>query len=212
MSTLREILVRAGFTGAGLDTAQAVATAESGGRASAHNPNAATGDNSYGLFQINMLGAMGPARLAQYHLANNEALYDPAVNAAVAYQMSGGGTNWSPWSTFKNGAYKAFLGRDPNLVDAGGGAAVPAGLFGIPGPGDLAGEAGRLAGEAGRVQFNVVTRVVVTGIALATGAALIVLGLNKATGNPVGKAAKGAADDVAGGADTAIKLAPMALL
>lgn len=109
---LRDILSRAGFRGRGLRTALAIVMAESGGRAQAHNSNPDTGDNSYGLFQINMLGAMGPERRKQYGLTSNDDLLDPNVNARVAFKMSKGGKNWSPWSTYKSGAYRKFLGND----------------------------------------------------------------------------------------------------
>lgn len=105
---LYDILTKAGFKGDALRRAWAVAMAESGGRSNAHNPNAKTGDNSYGLFQINMLGALGPARLKQYGLSSNEQLFDPLVNAQIAYKMSGGGKNWKPWSAYKNGASEKF--------------------------------------------------------------------------------------------------------
>lgn len=95
---LMGVLQRAGFSGQGLITAFAVAKAESGGNAGAHNPNRATGDNSYGLFQINMLGAMGPARRRQFGLNSNEDLWDPLTNARIAYQMSNGGSSWRHWS------------------------------------------------------------------------------------------------------------------
>ena len=91
-------LTRAGFKGPSLKTAYAVAKAESGGRPRAFNPDASTGDRSYGLFQINMLGGLGPARRKQYGLQSNEDLYDPDTNARIAYRMSGGGKDWSPWS------------------------------------------------------------------------------------------------------------------
>src|SRR5215831_6757861 len=68
VTSLRALLASAGFHGQGLDTAVAVAMAESGGHPTSHNTNAGTGDNSYGLFQINMLGSLGPARMQQYHL------------------------------------------------------------------------------------------------------------------------------------------------
>lgn len=87
--------------------------AESGGNPRAHNPNASTGDNSYGLFQINMLGGLGPARLRQYGLSRNEELFDPTTNARVAFRMSGGGRDWSPWSAYKNGAYQKYLNKFP---------------------------------------------------------------------------------------------------
>lgn len=111
--SLLQTLRQAGFRGDALRTAYAVAMAESGGRATAYNPDAATGDNSYGLFQINMLGDLGPARLRQFGLSRNEDLFDPLTNARVAFRMSGGGRDWSPWSAYKNGAYKKYLAGAP---------------------------------------------------------------------------------------------------
>ena len=32
--------------------------------------------------------------------------YDPAGNARAAVQISGDGTNWSPWVTYSTGAYQ----------------------------------------------------------------------------------------------------------
>lgn len=109
---MTDVLRQAGFKGEALKIARAIAQAESGLNPRAYNPNAGTGDKSYGLFQINMLGAMGPARRAQYGLKSNEDLFDPLTNAKVAFRMSGGGTNWSPWSTYKSGVYKKHLGSD----------------------------------------------------------------------------------------------------
>lgn len=116
---LRSVLSKAGFSGGGLAMAYAIMMAESGGNAHAHNTNARTGDNSYGLFQINMLGGMGPERRAEFHLANNDALFDPYTNAKVAYQMSNGGKNWTPWSTYKRGDYKKYLGGNNKSYDVG---------------------------------------------------------------------------------------------
>jgi hypothetical protein len=70
---------------------------ESTGRPYAHNQNSNTGDNSYGLFQINMIGSLGPARREQFGLVTNEDLFNPLTNAAIAYRISEGGTNWGPW-------------------------------------------------------------------------------------------------------------------
>ncbi|MEA5363271.1 transglycosylase SLT domain-containing protein [Amycolatopsis sp., V23-08] len=97
----------AGFRGQGLTTAVAVALAESGGRTTAHN--ATPPDNSYGLWQINMLGALGPDRRHQYHLKSNDALFDPDTNARVAKDISSDGHDFTPWSTYTNGAYKDHL-------------------------------------------------------------------------------------------------------
>jgi len=108
--SIKDTLSKAGFSGSSLNMAYAIMMAESQGNARAHNGNAATGDNSYGWFQINMLGKMGPERLKQYHLSSNEDLFNTATNSRVAYEMSGGGKNWSDWSTYKNGEYKKYLG------------------------------------------------------------------------------------------------------
>jgi hypothetical protein len=111
-----EILRAAGFRGEGLRKARAIMLAESTGRPAAHNTNHATGDDSYGLFQINMLGDLGPDRRRRYGLKSNDDLLDPVVNARVAFQMSKGGKDWSPWSTYKSGAYKKHLGAKAPLV------------------------------------------------------------------------------------------------
>ena len=94
---LIDVLKSVGFRGAALKEAWAVAMKESTGRPNAHNDNPNTGDNSYGLFQINMRGSMGPDRLQKYGLSSYEDLFDPYTNATVAYEMSKGGTNWGPW-------------------------------------------------------------------------------------------------------------------
>lgn len=98
---------KAGFRGHGLSTAVAVALAESAGNTKAHN--AVPPDNSYGLWQINMLGALGPERRHQYHLKSNDELFDPATNARVANSISSDGHDFGPWSTYTNGAYKKYL-------------------------------------------------------------------------------------------------------
>ena len=61
----------AGFQGEDLIRMTAVAMAESSGNVQAFNNNARTGDLSYGAFQVNMRGDLGPARRRQFGLANN---------------------------------------------------------------------------------------------------------------------------------------------
>lgn len=51
---------------------------------------------SYGLWQINMSGAMRPQKLAMFGLSDPSQLLDPTTNAMAAYRLSGGG-NLSPW-------------------------------------------------------------------------------------------------------------------
>jgi hypothetical protein len=98
---------RAGFRGRALTVATAVALAESGGRPQAHN--AVPPDNSYGLWQINMLGALGPERRQAFHLSGNNQLFDPMVNARAAFAVSGHGRSFGPWTTYTSGAYRRFL-------------------------------------------------------------------------------------------------------
>ncbi|MCR3750483.1 transglycosylase SLT domain-containing protein [Lentzea californiensis] len=97
----------AGFEGQGLTIAIAVALAESSGNPRAHNDRPP--DDSYGLWQINMLGAMGPERRRQYGLDSNRDLFDPRANAEVANALSKDGKSWTPWSTYTNGAYRKYL-------------------------------------------------------------------------------------------------------
>lgn len=122
---LVQTLMSAGFTGQSLVTAYGIAKAESGGRAKAFNPNGL--DESYGLFQINMENKdprnpnMGVKRNAAYlkkyasmGYKGPESLYDPAINAKIAYDMSKGGTNFKPWTTYTSGKYQN------QLTDGGG--------------------------------------------------------------------------------------------
>jgi hypothetical protein len=94
---LKDVLYQAGFRGKSLRQAWGVAMKESTGRPKAHNDNPATGDNSYGLFQINMIGSLGPARLEKFNLESNKDLFDPVRNAEIAYFMSNKGKDWSAW-------------------------------------------------------------------------------------------------------------------
>jgi hypothetical protein len=112
MASLEEILRSVGFSGDGLRTAMAVALAESGGNSGAENFKGK--DLSYGLFQINMLGGMGPERRKKYGLSSNEDLYDPYINARVAFGESNGGRNWRKWTTYTSGKYQRYLGQSPN--------------------------------------------------------------------------------------------------
>lgn len=96
-------LEEAGFKGEALRKAYAVAMRESGGRPSAYNGNAATGDKSYGLFQINMIGNLGKARMKQLGLSSYEDLLDPGVNARAAFKMTNGGKHWSAWDIDETG-------------------------------------------------------------------------------------------------------------
>jgi hypothetical protein len=94
---LKELLYAVGFRGEGLIKAWAVAKKESNGRPMAFNGNVKTGDNSYGIFQINMLGMLKEGRKDKFGINFNSELLNPVINAQVAYHMSAGGKNWSAW-------------------------------------------------------------------------------------------------------------------
>ena len=94
---LVRLLSAVGFEGKALKTAWAVVKKESNGRPLAFNGNRRTGDSSYGIFQINMIGGLGVTRREKFDLNSNVELFDPVVNAQVAYHMSGGGDDFSAW-------------------------------------------------------------------------------------------------------------------
>jgi hypothetical protein len=94
---LKQLLEAVGFEGKALRTAWAIAKRESNGRPMAYNGNRNTGDSSYGIFQINMLGNLGDVRKEKFDLRSNVLLFDPAINAEITYYMTKGGENWSAW-------------------------------------------------------------------------------------------------------------------
>jgi hypothetical protein len=94
---LARLLHAVGFEGKALRTAWAVVKKESNGRPLAFNGNRKTGDSSYGIFQINMIGGLGVTRRDKFDLNSNVELFDPVVNAQVAFHMSGGGDDWTAW-------------------------------------------------------------------------------------------------------------------
>ena len=98
---LAKMLSAIGFEGRALKVAWAVVKKESNGRPLAFNGNVKTGDSSYGIFQINMIGGLGVARRDKFDLDSNKDLFDPVVNAQIAYYMSNEGRDWSSWGVGK---------------------------------------------------------------------------------------------------------------
>lgn len=116
---LEGLWIQAGGNSAVAPVAAAIALAESGGNPTAHN--AKPPDDSYGLWQINMLGSLGPARRQQYGITSNTQLYDPLTNARAAVKISSGGSSFRAWSTYTNGAYQKYVsGNVPPNLGAGG--------------------------------------------------------------------------------------------
>ena len=106
---LKQLLSAVGFEGKALRTAWAIAKRESNGRPMAYNGNRKTGDSSYGLFQINMLGNLGVIRKDKFSLRSNVLLFDPVVNAEITYYMTDGGKNWSAWKGLNAPAQVYYL-------------------------------------------------------------------------------------------------------
>ena len=101
---LVDLLSAVGFEGKSLKLAWAIVMKESRGHSTSFNNNPATGDLSYGLFQINMIGSLGAERRTKYGLASNAELYDPVTNATIAYKMSAHGKDWSSWRPYNGGS------------------------------------------------------------------------------------------------------------
>jgi hypothetical protein len=88
-----------------LDTAIAIALAESGG-----NTDAVSQTGDYGLYQIN--------RAAHADLFANHTWNDPASNTDMARIVwENAGKSFSPWTTYKTGAYKSHLGYGQKVYD-----------------------------------------------------------------------------------------------
>jgi hypothetical protein len=105
-----DALYKAGFRGDTLIKMAGIAKRESSYNRFAHNPKPP--DDSYGLFQVNLLGNLREPRMDQIGQITGGSkdpsnLYDPYVNAAMAWQLSSGGTNLQPWGIKPKGASQA---------------------------------------------------------------------------------------------------------
>ncbi|MBL8953206.1 MAG: peptidoglycan-binding protein [Myxococcaceae bacterium] len=85
---LAQVFYQAGFRGEDLVSMVAISMRESGGNPGAFNGNTGTGDQSYGLTQINMIGANGPWIMELCGLTSPEQLFDPVINAQVAFKLA----------------------------------------------------------------------------------------------------------------------------
>ena len=110
-----QLLLDVGFPQESIPIMIAISAGESGGDAGAHNPNASTGDNSYGLWQINMLDALGPSRRAAYGLISNRQLFDPYTNAKAALALYHSPNSYNHWTVYSNGSYQQYL---PEIMQA----------------------------------------------------------------------------------------------
>lgn len=100
----------------------AIAFAESGG-----NPeitNMKPPDGSYGLWQINMIGNLGPQRRSWFGISSNDQLKDPATNAAAA-RIIWLKQGYAAWTTYTHGLYRQWLSQAQQARSNVEGATVP---------------------------------------------------------------------------------------
>lgn len=99
---LADLLELVGFKGSSLKLAWAVVMRESRGHPTSHYTSKYTGDNSYGLFQINMLGSLGEIRREKFGIKSNAELLDPVTNAQAAFYMTNHGKDFGSWGLGSN--------------------------------------------------------------------------------------------------------------
>lgn len=122
---LLKALYNQGFRGKSLQTAFAVALAESGGRAKAvgdENLQNKTWGPSIGPFQIRSL-----KNPKDNQWRDAKRLFDPSFNLKAAWNISNKGKNWSPWSAYSNGSFSKFLDDAEMAAKAAG---IPAYEYG----------------------------------------------------------------------------------
>ena len=86
-----------------------IALAESGGDIGArYNPEGNTGEDSYGLWQINMDPRYADERLKLFGIDNKKELFDPVTNAKAAYEIFKQ-QGFNAWTVYRTGKYRDFL-------------------------------------------------------------------------------------------------------
>lgn len=133
---LENLWIQAGGDPAKAKIAAAVAMAESGGVRTAQHTNS-DGTIDRGPWQINSV-----------HGA--QSTIDARANADAAVAISKNGTDWTPWTTFKSGAFRKFLsGKDvPAATIASGGSVPGVTDLNVPGAGAI-GAVGDFLGKLG---------------------------------------------------------------
>lgn len=105
------VLKSVGWPSATLDTARAVAFAESHGVVDVDSPPNSDGSIDQGWFQINNKAHPDVSKTCAHNAQ---------CAARAALRISSGGRNFGPWTTYKSGAYKAYLGKNYELTNKAG--------------------------------------------------------------------------------------------
>lgn len=101
----------AGFKGNDISIAVAIARGESGWNSSSHNGNTSTGDDSWGLWQINLIPHGD-------RFGSSTDLMVPERNAAAAFALYvGRGHGFQDWSVYKSGKYLEYLADVQNAAN-----------------------------------------------------------------------------------------------
>lgn len=98
-----------------LEICLAIAWGESKWYDGAYNFNDASGDKSYGLWQINLIGKLHAPRMRDLKLTREEDLYDLATNARCMgvlrqERIDWGMDQWSAWGAYTNKSYMRHTG------------------------------------------------------------------------------------------------------
>lgn len=118
------LLHKAGFRGQDIVKGVAISERESRWKSTAHNPNRSTGDNSYGLFQINMIEKYAEGRRKSFGIASNEDLFNPETNVRATKQMydsrKSKGNGWYDWGPYKGKpeTYDTDVSKATRIVDS----------------------------------------------------------------------------------------------
>jgi len=122
------VAVQAGFRGNDAIIATAITKPESGANAAAIQAGQPYATTGWGLWQITP-GDSVPS------VGVNEALLNPLTNARAAYvKYAGSRYTFHPWTTYRDGAYQAWLGwAQAGAAGGGGGGGIV--LTGAPGGG-----------------------------------------------------------------------------
>ena len=106
---IARIAKTAGIPEKHIPTMVSIALAESGGNIGArYNPEGNTGEDSYGLWQINMDPRYADERLKLFGIDNKKKLFDPVTNAKAAYEIFKQ-QGFNAWTVYRTGKYRDFL-------------------------------------------------------------------------------------------------------
>jgi murein DD-endopeptidase MepM/ murein hydrolase activator NlpD len=106
---IARIAKTAGIPEKNIPTMVSIALAESGGNIGArYNPDGNTGEDSYGLWQINMDPRYADERLKLFGIDSKKELFNPVTNAKAAYEIFKQ-QGFDAWTVYRTGKYRDFL-------------------------------------------------------------------------------------------------------